>query len=337
MCVKVNKDFLYEIVEYINSSAGIKSMSSLLALSSSQQQQQQQKQPITVFFNKFWPGFIEKTDIMNCTFFVQLLENVYNAPIHVSRTPDNATILVESIFGNYSYLHYKKWNSTILFTGESDYATTQNIDTYDCVLGFEETHANFVKCPLFLIFLVTNPTILKELENTERPIPSKIPPNNASIILSNGYHGKERLAFFNTIKKEMTVYSGGKYENNVGGVVPGSYNSSEMVDFYRKGKFAITMENADKSYYITEKLVNGLRAGVVPVYWGSARVSEFFNPRRFIHMNSNSTSEDMMKLIRTLKQMNDDEYLDMVREPILVRPISDICLELVASVKKILT
>lgn len=293
--------------------------------------------PITVFFHNFWPGFIDKTNIMDCTFFVKLLESVYNVPIQVSRTPNNANILVESIFGNYSYLQFKKWNATILFTGEPDYATTQNINTYDCVLGFEETRANFVKCPLFLIFLLTNPRILKELETTERPIPSKIPPNTASIILSNGYHGKERLEFFNTIKKEMTLYSGGKYENNIGGQVPGSYNSNEMNDFYRRGKFAITMENADKPYYITEKLVNGLRAGVVPVYWGSSRVTEFFNPRRFIHLNSKPTNEDRAKLIEQLKQMTDEEYIQMVREPVIVRPVTEIYNELVTEVKKILT
>lgn len=293
--------------------------------------------PIRVFFHNFWPGFAEKTDIMDCTFFVKLLEGVYNAPIQVSRTPSNADILVESIFGNYSYLQHKKWNATILFTGESDYANVQNIDTYDCVLGFEETRSNFVKCPLFLIFLLTNPRILKELETTERPIPSKIPPNNASIILSNGNHGKERLVLFNTIKKEMTLYSGGKYENNVGGPVSGSYNSNEMNEFYRRGKFAITMENADKPYYITEKLVNGLRAGVVPVYWGSSRVTEFFNPRRFIHLNSKPTNEERAKLIERLKQMTDEEYIQIVREPVLVRPIVDIYSELVSDVKKILT
>lgn len=290
--------------------------------------------PITVFFNKFWVGFTDKTDIVDCTFFVKLLESVYNAPITVSRTPDKADILFESIFGNYSYLQYKKWNATILYTGESDYATTQNIGSYDCVLGFEETRANFVKCPFFFIFLLTNPSILKELETTERPLPNKIPPNNASIILSNGHHGKERLEFFNTIKKEMTVFSGGKYENNIGGGIPGSYNSTEMVDFYRRGKFAITMENADKPYYITEKLVNGIRAGVVPVYWGTVRVAEYFNPRRFIHLNS---IEDTATLIDRLKHMTDEEYIEMIREPVLVQPVSEIYNELVASVKKILT
>jgi len=274
---------------------------------------------------------------MDCTFFVELLRKTYDAPIHVSNNPDNATVLVESIFGNYSYVNYKKWSATILFTGESDYFKVQNIAEYDCVLGFEDTHDNFVKCPLFIIFLLTNPSILKELENVDRPIPSEIPPNHASIIVSNGYHGKERLEFFNTAKKEMPVFSGGKYENNVGFVVPGSYNSSEMVDFYRRGKFAITMENNDKPYYITEKLVNGIRADVIPVYWGTSHVSEFFNPRRFLHLKGDTTKDNINEMIERMKNMTDQDYLDIIREPVLVKPVNDLCDEIVASVKKILT
>ena len=180
-------------------------------------------------------------------------------------------------------------------------------------------------------------SILKEIENVVRPVPSEIPPNHASIIVSNAYHGKERITFFNTVMQKMSVFSGGKYANNVGFVVPGSYNSSEMVDFYKRGKFAITMENNDKPYYVTEKIVNGLRSGVIPVYWGTSQVSEFFNPRRFLHLKSDATKQDMADLIERMKNMTDQEYLDIIREPVLVQPINDICDEMLASVKKILT
>jgi len=294
--------------------------------------------PIYVFFNNFWPGFVEKTDIVDSTFFTELLSKTYNVPIHVSRSPENATILVESIFGNnYSYINYKKWRATILFTGESDYFNKTNVDQYDCVLGFEDTRDSYVKCPLFVIFLMTNPSILKEIETVDRDIQREIPPNNATIILSNGTHGIVRNEFFMKIRNEMTVFSGGKYENNVGSVVPGSYNSSEMVDFYRRGKFAITMENNDKPYYITEKLVNGLRAGVIPIYWGTSRVTEFFNPRRFFHLCPNPTKDDMDRMINRMKLMTDEKFLDIIKEPIMVRSIGDIYDELLSSVKKILT
>jgi hypothetical protein len=110
-----------------------------------------------------------------------------------------------------------------------------------------------------------------------------------------------------------------------------------MVDFYRRGKFAITMENNDKPYYVTEKLVNGLRAGVIPIYWGTSRVTEFFNPRRFFHLCPNPTKQDMERMITKMKFVTDKEFLDIIKEPILTRPIGDIYDELLSSVKKILT
>jgi hypothetical protein len=110
-----------------------------------------------------------------------------------------------------------------------------------------------------------------------------------------------------------------------------------MVDFYKRGKFAITMENNDKPYYITEKLVNGLRAGVIPVYWGTSLVNEFFNPRRFLHLQRDATNDDMTAMIERMKQMTDQEYLDIIREPILVQSVYTLFDEMVASVKKILT
>ena len=77
--------------------------------------------PVYVLFHNFWNGFIEKTDSMDCTFFITLLEKTFNAPIHITTSPATATVLVESIFGNNTYLHYKKWDATFLFTGESHY------------------------------------------------------------------------------------------------------------------------------------------------------------------------------------------------------------------------
>lgn len=97
------------------------------------------------------------------------------------------------------------------------------------------------------------------------------------------------------------------------------------------------MENSDKPYYITEKLVNGLRSGVIPVYWGTPRIGEFFNPRRFLHLKSDATPEDMNALIRRMKTMTDDEYANIIRESIMTRSIEDVMDEITQSIKKILT
>lgn len=294
--------------------------------------------PVNVFFYNFWNGFIEKTDGMDCTFFVTLFEKVFDAPIHITTSPDEATVLVESIFGYNTYLYYKKWRGTFLFTGESHYCNYPHISNFDCILGFEDTHDRYVKCPLYLLFLQTNPEILDQLKpkhekNTESPPP---PPNNASVVISNP-HGEERLRFMDRLEEKMTLFYGGKYKNNTDGVVNGNFNSLEMNEFYQRGKFAITMENAERPYYVTEKLVNGLRSGVVPVYWGTSRVSEFFNPKRFLHLKPGATEEDISEMIERMQTMTDEEYLGMIHEPVMVRSMDDVISEIAESIKKRLT
>ena len=297
--------------------------------------------PIYVYFHNFWNGFIEKTDAIDTTFFMKLLEKVYERPIHMSPTPKEASILIESIFGTESKIHYKKWASTILFTGESNYYDLPHVDKFDCVLGFEETGGKFVKCPLYILFLVSNPKIMQQLTGGAGDAPSRdaantiIPPNNASVIISN-VHGTERLSFLENLEKKMPVNYGGKYKNNIGNIVSGQFNSPEMSDFYKKGKFAITMENGSQPYYITEKIVNGFRSGVIPVYWGSANIGQYFNPRRFLQLKS-ASQDDMDELANRMVSMTNQEYFDMISEPVLARPINDVCEEILESVKKILT
>lgn len=298
--------------------------------------------PIYVYFHNFWNGFIEKTDAIDVTFFVKLLEKVYERPIHIARTPREANVLIESIFGKESHVYYKKWAATILFTGESNYYDFPHVDKFDCVLGFEETGGKFVKCPLYILFLISNLKIMRQLTGGTGVSPSGdaatntiIPPNKASVVISN-VHGIERLSFLENLEKKMPVNYGGKYKNNIGNIVSGHCNSPEMTDFYRRGKFAITMENGSQPYYITEKIVNGFRSGVIPVYWGSANISQYFNPRRFLQLKS-ASQDDMDELINTMVSMTNQEYIDMISEPILARPINEVCDEILESVKKILT
>jgi hypothetical protein len=293
-------------------------------------------EPVKLFFNNFWNGFTEKTDSMDCTFFMTLFEKVFNASVCITSSPDEATILVESIFGDNTYLYHKKWRATFLFSGESHYCNYPHVSNFDCVLGFEETRDRYVKCPLYLLFLQTNPSILDELKTMDKHTPSPLPPLSASVIIT-APHGEERLRFMDRLGMHMPLFYGGKYKNNIGGPVAGHFNSSAMNEFYRRGKFSITMENADRPYYITEKLVNGLRSGVVPVYWGTSHVSEFFNPKRFLHLKPGATEKDISEMIERMKSMTDEEYLSIIREPIMTRSMEDVIDEIAESIKKRLT
>jgi hypothetical protein len=145
--------------------------------------------------------------------------------------------------------------------------------------------------------------------------PTKTISNNyTSAVISNG-SSNERLSFLDKLEDKMTVLYGGFYKNNIGGRIEGNFASETLLNFYKNSKFVITMENTRIGHYITEKLINGFRAGIIPIYWGSQHISEHFNSKRFIILEDTSESS-INKVIDKMANMSDEEYFQIVNEPI---------------------
>jgi len=262
-----------------------------------------------VYFNGFWDGFVEKVDPIDIDFFLKLLSDVYNEDVIFTFNLDDSDILVESIFTNKTYINSKKWKASFLFTGESYYASCMlnNLSSYTCILGFNPTVDNFVEFPFYIVYLKSYPNMTFT--------PTKTISNNyTSAVISNG-SSNERLSFLDKLEDKMTVLYGGFYKNNIGGRIEGNFASETLLNFYKNSKFVITMENTRIGYYITEKLINGFRAGIIPIYWGSQHISEHFNSKRFIILEDTSESS-INKVIDKMANMSDEEYFQIVNEPI---------------------
>jgi len=260
-------------------------------------------------FNGFWAGFFEKIDPIHIDFFIKLLSDVYNEDVIVTFNLDEADILIESIFTNTTYINYKKWKASILFTGESYYAPCMlnNLSLYTCILGFNPTMDNFVEFPFYIVYLKSFPNMTFT--------PTKAISNNyTSAVISNG-SSNERVSFLDKLENKMTVLYGGFYKNNIGGKIQGNFASDTLLNFYKNSKFVITMENKRIGHYITEKLINGFRAGIIPIYWGSQHISEHFNSKRFIILED-ITESSINKVIDKMANMSDEEYFQIVNEPI---------------------
>jgi hypothetical protein len=143
--------------------------------------------------------------------------------------------------------------------------------------------------------------------------PTKTIPNNyTTAVISNGTQN-ERTRFLDKLDKRMPVMYGGIYKNNIGGKLQGHFATDNLTAFYKNSKFVITMENARIGHYITEKLINGFRAGIIPIYWGSQHIGEHFNSKRFITLDGDS---DINSVIDRMENMSDEEYFKIVNEPI---------------------
>jgi len=103
-----------------------------------------------------------------------------------------------------------------------------------------------------------------------------------------------RVAFFDLLKEKY------KQPDGLGGcrrskspkwrktsyITRGSEKASymdEAVEMFGRYKFVISMENSHVPGYMTEKIINALLANTIPIYLGDPNITDYINPKRFIH------------------------------------------------------
>jgi len=289
---------------------------------------------IRIHFNKFWPGFLEGTNPNTVLFFIELFRRVFNTNIIIEYNYNNADILCEgaptSI--NDSLIYMKQWKYSILVTGESVVsfgAFSDHYNSFTCFLSGANplTGLKWVKFPLFSSYLFCNNNKFMEAVTT-------VPKKMVCAVITNP-KGSIRNKFLDRLESKMSVEYGGNYRNNIGYCVGGDHNSNELIDFMRQYKFVITMENNEEDYYITEKICNGLFAGIIPVYWGSPNIGKYINNDRFIHLK-NSSDDEIDRVINKMLNIDDDTYLRMVNSNILVNTLTNIIEEIATDIKLVL-
>ena len=266
-----------------------------------------------IFFNGWFGGFFEKTNPgLNTDFFINLFEKVYNEKCQKGGF-EESEILCEfcMLINTKTRLNDKKWKHTFMMSGES--YTNKYESQYDCVLWMERNHKNIINMPLHIPYIYTN-NFLDKLENQDKR--ETIPKNDALVIISNP-NGKVRNKFLSLLEKKMNVTYAGRYKNNIGNLLPWDYNKPEFKNFVSQFKFIISMENTRYETGITEKIVHGMLAQTIPVYWGSPRVYDYFNKDRFLNLEKDDeiTMNNLINKIIDIKN-NDKKWLDIVNQKI---------------------
>jgi len=123
---------------------------------------------------------------------------------------------------------------------------------------------------------------------------------------------RHRVEFFQKLNRRKKVDSAGRALNNVGFNVP--FGTQAKHDFLRPYKFYMAFENQSRPGYITEKLVNGMHARCIPIYYGCPRVAEEFNPKSFLNYHDFPSEEALIDRIMEIDR-NDDLYMQYLKEP----------------------
>jgi hypothetical protein len=282
-----------------------------------------------VFVNGWWPGFLERTDGVHVGFFQELLKGAFETDIHVTTNLEEADILLESFFQP-SVFHRREWPISIFFSGEGTVPLPSHIQEYSCVLGAQKV-GRFVSCPLFLAYCYSKPATYPATITTvpTKPLCSIISsPTNRTITTA-------RIQLIEFLKQaSVPIHFGGSYQNNIGYKVPGQYYQQPIIDFQKQYRLVCAFENCCLDDYITEKVINPLRAGTVPLYLGSNKIDSYINEDRIVRVDPHNFGACLDEVRRLL---TDDAYwLEKVNRPIFKKSLEEIIKETAVSICHIL-
>jgi hypothetical protein len=96
------------------------------------------------------------------------------------------------------------------------------------------------------------------------------------------------------------------------------YRVKDKLAAMRGYRFAMAFENDIAPGYVTEKLLEALAAGCIPIYWGSEEAVRDFNPKAFIFAPAFSTFDEVIAHIKTIEE-TPDLMRKMAEEPIFTK------------------
>lgn len=118
-----------------------------------------------------------------------------------------------------------------------------------------------------------------------------------------------RIEFFHQLSKYKFIQSTGPVLNNTG------YRMKSKTKELPAYKFTIAFENSIQPGYVTEKLLDPLVAGSVPIYWGDESILGDFNRNAFIYVNDFDNFDQVVEYIKEVDN-NDELYQNYLKQPI---------------------
>jgi hypothetical protein len=261
-----------------------------------------------IFFSNFWKS---NEEIFNELFY--LWKCLFSFNIEYCENILDADIVLNSVFIQNNINIYKN-KKNIFFTGEPLFYENDN---FDANLSFHlqdnSVNKNLITCPVQLLITIYKYEIPKSIFFKNKPIRTEIPPKFCCFITKQPK--VERMDFFNQLSLYKKVDSLGPCLNNTGILAP--FDQDEFEKLVSQYKFIITFENSQKDVYITEKILHGYNSVILPIYWGSKFICEFFNPESFIYIEEyNQKNIDIA--IEKIKLLDNDDflYLNMINQPV---------------------
>ena len=232
----------------------------------------------------------------------EIIEGLDNKYIFIF-TPINPDYLIYDVF-SCEYLEKEYDNAIkIAFYTENQ---IPDFNKADYAIGFDNINyldRYFRKTTLIWIFekRYLNIKYKDFTQNRINSLNSKIKKKFCAAVISNYLSSDQfRIKFIKELNKYKSVDMGGRFMNNIGEPVK---NKTTFLSLY---KFSIAMENSEGQGYVSEKILDSLIAGTIPIYYGGYMIDEFINPKAYILIRN---EKDIPQKIEYIKKIDNDDNL----------------------------
>ncbi|MFN7813130.1 MAG: glycosyltransferase family 10 domain-containing protein [Planctomycetia bacterium] len=217
------------------------------------------------------------------TFFTRLLARRYD--VEVCADPD---FLIHSCIGRGKHDHQRHDGVRIFYSGENvapDWHSTDWAFTFG-----HSAHPRHFRLPLWALYL--DPATLVKPATTAADTATAAAafaarPRFCGFVVSNPLC-RVRNEFFQRLSRYRPVDSGGRVFNTLGYRVP------DKPAFLAECRFTIAFENESSPGYTTEKIVEPMGVGSIPIYWGDPLVGRDFDTRSFLSAHDSPALADLV-------------------------------------------
>jgi hypothetical protein len=251
---------------------------------------------IRIKFLDFWGGFDPKSFYP----YKMMLKTGHN----IILDDINPDIVFGSVFGRQmdNWSHKKR----ILYTGEN---VKIDFNRCDYFIGFEfSDDQRVLRLPIYQLHWGNATKEERDFFFKKELLPTR---NKFCAFIHSNSNASKRNDFFFKLSQYKKVDSGGMAFNNIG------YRVDNKLEWLKDYKFCMCFENYSEYGYLTEKLLEGMLGGCIPIYWGSESCIEEFNKKSFINWHEYGNDDEVIKKIIELDN-NSDMYKDVYNQPYLI-------------------
>lgn len=203
-----------------------------------------------------------------------------------------------------------------------------NEPSIDLSIGFDDItdHANYLHIPFWITWALDP---MESYESIKRKITIWNAPESksyknrkfCSFLCSHGDKGREMI--FNELSAVDTIDSCGRWMHN-NDTLKADYKD-DKVKWLKHYRFNLTPENSNAPGYVTEKLLEAIQGGCIPIYWGSNNQpdSDVFNQDAIVFFDMGKDNKDVVNLVSDLNS-NERIYMDFACQHRFVKGVEDV-------------